>query len=237
MPSRACRPIRTGFSHLLSKLFGHSQGGLNGPLFLAGSDLARGGVLSGAGSDLALNLLEKTKPVDVAAAFRLLVGLADRDSAAELSLFHPVMTLVQSIVDVADPLQYGGSITRAPRPGHAPKSIYQTEGIGPDGVGDSYAPPHGIEALSVAIGLPRQLAGVRPVTEAGWASLADVSVPSEGLSGDLADGRASGVLAQFVPTAGHDGHFVVFNDPKARDQAAGFLAILAADAKGRVPAL
>jgi hypothetical protein len=215
--------------------FGHSQGGLNGPLFLAGSDLARGGVLSGAGSDLALALLEKTKPVDVTAAFRLLVGLADRDAAMELNIFHPVMTLTQSIVDSADPLEYGAFITRAPRTGHKPKSIFQTEGIGADGVGDSYAPPHGIEALSVAIGLPRQLPGVRPVVEAGWASIADITVGSDGTSGNLAGGVASGVLAQFAPAAGHDGHFVVFDDPKARGQAAAFLANLAADPKGRVP--
>ena len=217
--------------------FGHSQGGLNGPLFLAGSDLARGAVLSGAGSDLALNLLEKTKPVDVAAGFRLLVGLSDPDSATELNLFHPVMTLVQSIVDSADPLQYGGFIARGPRAGYAPKSIYQTEGVGPDGVGDSYAPPHGIEALSVAIGLPRQLPGVRPVVEGQWAGLSDVSVPPEGLSGNLGDGRASGVLAQFVPKKGKDGHFVVFNDSGARNQAATFLMNLSADPKGKVPPL
>jgi hypothetical protein len=216
--------------------FGHSQGGLNGPLFLAGSSLARGAVLSGAGSDLALNLLEKTKPVDVAAAFRILVGLGDPEAASELNIFHPVMTLVQTLVDAADPLEYGAFLARAPRAGHAPKSIYQTEGVGPDGVGDSYAPPHGIEALSVAIGLPRQLPGVRAVVEAGWAGIADVSVPAEGTSGNLADGRASGVLAQFVPASGRDGHFVVFNDPKARGQAAAFLSNLAADPRGRVPA-
>ena len=52
--------------------FGHSQGGLNGPLFLAGSDLARGGVLSGAGSIFGIALLEKTKPVDIPAAVRFL---------------------------------------------------------------------------------------------------------------------------------------------------------------------
>lgn len=216
--------------------FGHSQGGLNGPLFLAGSNLARGAVLSGAGSDLALNLLEKTKPVDVAAAFRILVGLGDPEAASELNIFHPVMTLVQSVVDAADPLEYGAFIARSPRAGFAPKSIYQTEGVASNGVGDSYAPPHGIEALSVAIGLPRQLPGVRPVVEAGWAGIADITVPAEGTSGNLAGGQASGVLAQFVPANGRDGHFVVFNDPKARGQAAAFLANLAADPKGRVPA-
>lgn len=215
--------------------FGHSQGGLNGPLFLAGSNLARGAVLSGAGSDLALNLLEKTKPVDVAAAFRILAGLGDPTAAGELNLFHPVMTLVQTLVDAADPLVYGGFIARTPRAGNAPKSIFQTEGVGPDGVGDSYAPPHGIEALSVSIGLPRQLPGVRAVVEAGWAGIADVTIPTEGLSGNIGDGRASGVLAQFVPAAGRDGHFVVFNDATARGQAATFLANLSSDPKGRVP--
>ncbi len=237
VPAAVTTTTDIAFDGTRVSFFGHSQGGLNGPLFLAGSDLARGAVLSGAGSDLALNLLEKTKPVDVAAAFRLLVGLSDPDSATELNLFHPVMTLVQSLVDSADPLQYGRFIARAPRDGYAPKSIYQTEGVGADGVGDSYAPPHGIEALSVAIGLQRQLPGVHAVVEAGWAGLTDVSIPPEGLSGNLGGGRASGILAQFVPAKGRDGHFVVFNDAGARNQAATFLMNLAADPKGKIPPL
>jgi len=215
--------------------FGHSQGGLNGPLFLAGSNLARGAVLSGAGSDLALSLLEKTKPVNVAAAFRILVGLGDPEAATELDIFHPVMTLVQTIIDPADPLEYGGFIARTPRSGGAPKSIFQTEGVASDGTGDSYAPPHTIEALSVAIGLPRQLPGTHPVVEAGWAGIADVTIAAGGTSANIGNGQASGVLAQFVPTAGQDGHFVVFDDPKARAQAATFLVDLAADPKGRIP--
>lgn len=216
--------------------FGHSQGGLNGPIFLAGSGLARGGVLSGAGSFIGVAFLEKTRPVDVTAVFRLLVGLTD-DSASELNLFHPAITLTQSLVDAADPLHYGAAITRRPRPGFAPKSIYQTEGIKADGTGDSYAPPHGIEALSIAIGLPRQAPGVRTVQEAVWAGLADVTVPSGGLQGNLAGGQASGVLAQFEPPGKTDGHFVVFNVREARAQAARFIKNLAEDPKGRVPAL
>jgi predicted esterase len=215
--------------------FGHSQGGLNGPLFLAASGLARGGVLSGAGSDLALNLLEKTKPIDVPALFRVLTGLGDSEAAKELDIFHPVMTLVQSIVDAADPLEYGARLTRSPRPGNAPKSIFQTEGVNPDGTGDSYAPPRGIEALSIAIGLPRELPGVRSVDEARWTGLPDFSVSADGTSGNLADGHASGALAQFIPSAGRDGHFVVFDNARARARAAAFLANLAADPRGKVP--
>lgn len=215
--------------------FGHSQGGLNGPLFLAGSSSARGGVLSGAGSVLGVALLEKTEPVDIAATFRFLVGL-NAETGVELDAFHPIITLAQSLVDTADPIHYGSFITRAPRPGASPKSIFQTEGIRADGSGDSYAPPHGIEALAVAIGLPRLAPGIRPIQEAGWAALGDVNVPADGLSGNLASGQASGAIAQFVPAANSDGHFVVFDVPAARAQAAQFCRNLADDPRGRIPA-
>ncbi|HEY8078890.1 MAG TPA: hypothetical protein VIF62_32385 [Labilithrix sp.] len=232
--SRTMQDIAFDSSKLM--FFGHSQGGLNGPLFLAGSDKARGAVLSGAGSVLAIALLEKKAPVDVSAAIRLLVGLGSPDDAAELDIFHPVMCVTQSIVDATDTIHYGKYITRAPRDGHTPKSIYQTEGINADGTGDTYAPPHGIEALSVAIGLPRQAPGIKPIQEAQWDGIQDVTVPSDGVSGDLASGMASGVLAQWPPKVGSDGHFVVFDIPAARTQAAKFLSNLAADPKGRVPA-
>ncbi|MBX3191298.1 MAG: hypothetical protein KF819_30150 [Labilithrix sp.] len=235
VPASVTNAAEIGFDPTKIMFFGHSQGGLNGPLFLAGSALARGGVLSGAGSHIGLNLLEKTKPVDVAAAFRFLVGLGDPERAAELNVFHPVLTLVQTIIDAADPLHYGAAITRAPRTGFAPKSIYQTEGVSADGTGDTYAPPHGIELLSVAIGLPRHAPGIKPIREAQWCGLDDLTVTAEGVSGNLGDGQASGVLAQFAPRPGRDGHFVIFDLPQARAQAAGFLANLAADPKGRIP--
>lgn len=214
--------------------FGHSQGGLNGPLFLAASDAARGGVLSGAGSVLGVALLEKSKPVDVGALVRVLLGMTDEARARELSLFHPAIAITQSLVDATDPVHYGARITTSPRAGFAPKSVYQTEGIAADGSGDTYAPPHGIEALALSMSLPRVAPGTHPLVEAGWAKLGDVVVPDVGISGNLGGGRATGALAQFVPKAGSDGHFVVFNVPAARAQAASFCRDLAADPIGRL---
>jgi hypothetical protein len=219
--------------------FGHSQGGLNGPLFLAGDNAARGGVLSGAGSVISIALLEKTQPVDVASAVKVLVGLSSSDDAAELDVFHPVMTLAQSLVDASDTVHYGRFIARSPRAGASPKSIYQTEGVAADGSGDHYAPPHGIEVLSVAIGLPRMAPGIHTVVEAQWDGIADLTIPTDGVSGNLGGGQATGVLAQWEPpppSAHSDGHFVVFDVPGARKQAASFLSDLAADPKGRLPA-
>lgn len=214
--------------------FGHSQGGLNGPVFLAASDLARGGVLSGAGSVLVVALLEKTKPIDVSAAVRILLGLTDEERAKELNVFHPALALAQTIVDATDPIHYGAFITTTPRAGFAPKSIYQTEGISADGSGDTYAPPRGIEALAVSMSLPRVAPGVRVIPEAQWANLADVSLAPDGIRGNLAGGRATGALAQFPPSAGRDGHFVVFDVPAARSQAATFCRDLADDPVGRL---
>ena len=226
--------------------FGHSQGGLNGPLFLAIDDEARGGVLSGSASMITIALLDKLAPINLPDVFALLleIGPADR---AELNLFHPALGLVQSLIDVLDPIHYVGHIIQHPRPGFAPKSIYQTEGTYADGLGDSFAPPHGIEVQAVATGLPLMTPTVHPIVEASWSHLGTVTIPAGGLSGNLAGGKASGVIAQFKPSCStdtvpcpdpnNDGHFVVFDVPQCHEQAAQFCQNLAANPIGNVPAL
>jgi predicted esterase len=227
-----------GFDASRIVFYGHSQGGVNGPLYMAADSHARGGVLSGTGAMITIALLEKTKPEpSVAAAVKTLLQLFREEDEGELTLFHPVMSLAQMIVDATDPVHYMPRIISRPRDGFAPKSVYQTEGIAADGVGDSYAPPHGIEVASVALGLPRMAPGIKVVREAEFSGIADVTIPSDGLSGNLAGGQASGVLAQFTPAAKSDGHFVIFDVPAARAQAAGFCRNLADDPKGRVPPL
>lgn len=217
---------------------GHSEGGLNGPLFLAGDDQALGGVLSGSGAMITVALLGKTSPpgADVAADVRLLLELTAAE-APELNLFHPVINFAQTIVDATDPINYARRIIQEPRPGFSPKSIYQTEGVYPDGTGDTFAPPLGIELHSIALGLPRQLPGVHPLAQAAWGGPGNVTVPAEGMSGNLAAGKASGVLGQFEPAPNDDGHFVAFNVPACHAQVGQFCQNLAANRVGRVPAL
>jgi hypothetical protein len=223
--------------------FGHSEGSLSGSMYLAADDESRGGVLSGSGSMITIALLEKTSPMpSVAQAVETLLELTHSlpdggTEASELNLFHPVLNFAQAMIDTTDPVHYVGDIFQHPRMVFAPKSVYQTEGVNPDGTGDTYAPPQGIEVGSVATGLPRQAPGVHTIVEAAWGGLGDVTVPSGGLSGNLAGGMASGVLAQFVPPPGVDGHFVVFDVPQAAAQAAGFCQALTTNPHGKVPAL
>lgn len=215
--------------------FGHSQGGLNGPLFLAADDGALGGVLSGSGSMIAISLLEKTEPLDIARLVKgFFLGL-DSDEQGEVDSFHPAISLAQTIVDAADPIHYVARIALEPRPGQAPKSVYQTEGVNEDGSGDSYTPPRCIRVQAVATGLPLQEPVIFPFFEHEWAGLEALAIPAGGVSGNLADGRASGVLAQWPAQQASDGHFVVFQVDAARRQAADFLRHLADDPKGSIP--
>jgi hypothetical protein len=217
---------------------GHSEGGADGPLFLAADKQALGGVLSGSGAMVEVGMLYKTQPApSVSQALETLLQLITPDEQAELNLFHPVLNFAQMIGDATDPLNYAKYIIQSPRPGFPPKSILQTEGVNPDGTGDEDAPPLGIEIHSVALGLPRETPGVHTIVESAWSNLADVTVPAAGLSGNLAGGQASGVLGQFVPPAGDNGHFVAFDVPAAHAQVGGFCANLAANPKGLVPPL
>jgi len=217
-------------------IFGHSQGGLNGPLFTAVDPTALGGVFSGSGADIALGLLLKTDPQPSVAALvsSILLGLGPGD-VAELDVFHPGMSLIQNIIDVEDPLNYGRLQATEPRAGFAPRSVYMTEGINPDGTGDTYAPPPTLEAHALCIGLPLQIPFQFPIPQLAWGGVQPVRIPAGGLSGDIGAGHASGVLAQWAVPLDDDGHFVVFDVPAAQEQAAQFLENLAANPQGRVP--
>lgn len=215
--------------------FGHSQGGLNGPMFLAIDDQARGGALSGSGSMISITLLEKKAPLNVAALVSTLI-LGANANLETLTSFHPALSLAQTMVDPTDPIHYVPNLIKSPRAGFAPKSILMTEGIGADGKGDSYTPPHGTEVQAVAMGIPVQEPVIHPIEEYAWSDLIPTKIPESGLAGNVADGQASGILAQWAPVGTRDGHFVIYANPDAMDQAAQFLRNLGDDPKGRIPA-
>lgn len=213
-------PKRLGF-------FGHSQGGLNGALLLAIDDQVKGGVLSGAGSAISYSLLLKVKPEpSVAALVKSFLGITP-ENEDELGPLHPAITLVQTIVDPADPLHYYPAIARKPWTGRVAKSVFMTEGVAPDGSGDNYAPPRTIEAGAIAGAFPLLSPVVWDVPEI--TKLDGVAAVSPPLKGNAAGGKATVALAQYVPPKGTDGHFVVFRVAAAKAQSMGFCASLLSD--------
>jgi predicted esterase len=198
--------------------FGHSQGGLTGPPFLAAEPLVKGAVLSGAGAVLYLSMLTKTKPVDIAS----IVATAIRDPAVDEN--DPILAVLQMWIEQSDPANYGPHLVRHPLDNPdgggamAPKNIYQSEGFI-----DTYAPPPTIEAFATSIGgnqvMPTQ------ATIEGLTTLRNRPVMTAPLTDNL-DG-VTVVLLQYQQAGTDDGHFVVFDVPAAQQQSSQFLGTLA----------
>ncbi len=199
--------------------FGHSQGGLTGPPFLAAEPLVKGAVLSGAGALLYQALLTKTEPFDIAS----IVGTLVRDP--NLDINDPVLALLQTWVERSDAANYGPLLARAPLADPdatgttpmAPKPIFQSEGFT-----DHYAPNPTIEGFATSIG-GDQVAPVK--TTVDGLVLRGRQTLAAPMSNNL-DG-VTVVLLQYDAAANSDGHFVVFDVPAAQQQSAQFLGTLA----------
>jgi hypothetical protein len=206
--------------------FGHSQGGLNGPMLMAVDDQTKGGVLSGAGSTIAYSLLMKTQPEPSVAGLVAAILAIDSSVDEALTPLHPAMSMVQTVIDPADAVHYYPHIAHAPRAGHTRKSVLMTEGVNPDGSGDHFAPPRTIESSAIAGWFPLVAPPIIDVPELTKVrGLAPLPLP---IVGD-APGVAVG-LAQFQPPPGVEGHFVAFQVPAARALAARFCRSMLGDA-------
>ncbi len=190
---------------------GHSQGGITGPPFLAFEPGIRAAVLSGAAGNMILALNLKTSPVDIPGLVELLFGLEEMD------VFQFPLTMVQMLIEPADPMNYARLLVVQPPDGRNPLSVFQSWGLE-----DTYSPGEQIEAFGVAMGLT----WTEPYeADLPFFALAGQEAPvARPVAGNLAQGAATGVFVQYVPPVGVDGHFVVFHVEQAMRDYAGFLA-------------
>ena len=188
---------------------GHSQGGLNGPLVLAIEPELRGGMLSGAGSTIAISIEQKTEPVNINQLVRAALLLAPGDP---LDRWHPTLSMLQTFIEASDAVNYGRFWFDEPAPGHLPKSIFMTVGLL-----DPFTPPDATFALAASGRVPI----IEPVS-APIEALELLGIEPAGLPpyrGNVADGDASAGLAQFPG----EGHFVIFDVVSAQQRYARFL--------------
>lgn len=191
--------------------FGHSQGGLTGPGFVAFEPSLSGAVFSGTGGLLYLGLLYKTKPLDVS----MLLATFLRDDPVDED--NPTLALVQMWVERADGANYAPMFVRTPI--GTPRNIFQTEGFT-----DTYTPNPSIEAFAIAVGGDIvELADTADI--AGLTTLRGRAVKAAPIAGNL--NGATAALGQYKQRSGSDGHFVVFDNAVAKRQAASFLGTLA----------
>jgi hypothetical protein len=205
-PSGAPIPLdgdRVGF-------MGHSQGSLNGPMFLALSQDTPGGVFSGPGGGLGVALLEKTEPVDIRSLVVLGLGLEDE----EFDLDHPVIAVFTAFAERADPLNYAPRLLLDPPAGAPPKHLLFTQGLL-----DEYALPAQAAAVAAAAGCAPMAPLTREYEAFSLRGLAPVTPPIAGNAAGPAGQLFTAVMVQYP----QDGHFAVFRNPDAMRHYTGFL--------------
>lgn len=187
---------------------GHSQGGMTGSLIVPFADGIDGWVLSGAGGGLSIVIMQRVNPLNFQ---ELIFNALGAPEGAQLFDLHPVLALLQTLVDVTDPINYG---PRWVRDSERATSVLLTEGIH-----DEQTPPDTAEALAVSAGLPHaDPYRERDVVGLDLRGLRAQDTPYTG-NMENADGVAvTGGLAQFDTN-----HFAIFNTGSAATLWADFL--------------
>ncbi len=183
---------------------GHSQGTTIMSPYLVHETGIQAAVLSGAGAELVLSILNKTKPVDIREVTSTLFG--DKG----LSRIHPMMGLLAILFGPADSVAYASQFVVNPPRSPLPLIMFS-------GIGDSYTPYQTQEALIRSMGIPL----VAPVE----VQIEGVEVVDPPISKEDIDGPAGAL--QFEPETCEvidDGHFVLFNCSDARDAMIHFLS-------------
>jgi hypothetical protein len=199
--------------------WGHSQGATVGGIAMPYTAGVLGAVLSGEGSSLEDALVNKTNPVNIAAALPIVLEDSHVDS------YHPVLALLQNDLGIVDPLNHGGALVETPVGATEQKHVFQ-----PFGQSDTYAPPVTEQIFAIAAHLT-EAAPPSGVTGRPLVGMAPSPVP---LGGNATVGGKSitAVVRQYAPGASYDGHFVAYDNTAAEADVDHFLADALA---GKVP--
>jgi hypothetical protein len=200
--------------------FGHSQGGTTGSLALPwlGTD-TRGAVISGSGGGLAITLVERKDPVDIAQLIATTAGFAEGEV---LTPMHPLASLVQGIVEATDPMNYAPFwFSQAGAwADQRPANVLLTSGLL-----DPYTPAPTAEALAAAARMPQLEPAANAPEALGLRGLSPVAVPTTGNVVGFDGSTPTAGLSQWP----EQDHFAVFYEP---DLAKIYRAFLASAADG-----
>ena len=193
-------------------MMGHSQGATHTALMASHEPDVFAVVLSGVGGHLTSSLLTKTSPVDIASIIP--IGLQDPDNGFNLAagVFNPALSIIQSVFDPVDPINYARHIRRdvlATSPGG--QHVFVTYGVG-----DTFAPEKTQLAYLVAGQLPFVTPILHEPSDISDFDGTQVMLLAPPVSGNENFGQGSRTIAtrQYTPktldSEGElrDGHFV-----------------------------
>lgn len=193
-------------------LFSHSQGSTHGSIALPYEPLYQTAVLSGNGGNLTQSLLNKNKPIDIAALLPYaMLDVNNGDGTLAGGAFNAGLAVFQTFFDSVDTVNYAWRIQREAVEGSTGASVFMTYGTG-----DSYSPPATMRAYAEALVLPQ----VTPTYDS--IGLTEVSPPL--MSNENVGGATRTIgLRQYQATEGSDGHFVAFDNAAAFTDVKRFL--------------
>lgn len=200
---------------------GHSQGSLVGAPFAAVDPRIKGHVFSGLGAVLTVTLLERKDIVNFKA---LLESLLAYPEGTELDEMDPVLNLIQTFIEPADPIAYAASYLADP-PGGFRSDILQVEGFL-----DFASPARGQEAFATAAGLP-VIAPLHRLPEAAALLGPDSQSAPARANVSSASGPVTFGLIQYP----EETHFPIFDSSDANARFIEFVRAVLKDGRGVIP--
>jgi hypothetical protein len=200
-------PARMGF-------LGHSEGAQIGALLLGVEPELGVGVFTAGGGGGAITMLALELPeIDVAEVVARVIGIDP--SVETFDLDHPVVTtVIQPLLDVADPLHTARRIVGEPA-STGPTHLVMTEGFN-----DPLTPPASTEVLASAVGLPIAEPVGRAIEGLDVQGIGSAALPARDNLTSSEGEVATGALLQF-PDAGH---YILYTDEAVRYQLFEFIA-------------
>ncbi len=183
---------------------GQSMGAMYTNLISASDSRIHAAVPTGAGGYWMYFIL-KTKIVAGAGGL-LAVLLATRE---QLTVLHPAMQIAGTALEAIDPIVSAPRLAVRPLPGHDARSIYE-----PVGIEDSYFPTVIFDAMALAYRHPRAGNDVWPTMKDAQALVGldtPVAYPLKNNLKSEAGVPYTGVVAQYAPPAGENGHAIYRN--------------------------
>ncbi|MCP4679669.1 MAG: hypothetical protein GY854_30090 [Deltaproteobacteria bacterium] len=189
--------------------YGHSQETHGQLLFATHEPLVKGVILSGTGGNFMSSLLAKKNSYDLASATNLILMDVNLDYS------HPMLNLIQAAFDPVDPANHARYVYR----NSFGNLVYPKRHVFMSyGVGDTYSPESTQSTLARVLGLVQwptsehQIDAVQTIDSLPHTST--IYVGSVGVTI---------VVVIYEPSAGQDGHFVMFENPNAISQSTEFI--------------